>query len=522
MSGDLPASHLEPGVYGRVHVPLPTAEQAAAADRRARESYDIPERVLMESAGRAAALVLDRLFPRGRVAGVAGSGHNGGDLLVLLRVLRAWGRDVTLIAAGSKAPDAALRHGDELRIVPAVDGVAALGRADVIVDGLLGTGAQGAPRGSIAEWIRRVGDAERPVLSLDLPSGVDATTGTAADIAIHAAATVTFGWPKLGLLLHPARAHCGRLIAVEMGFPEACAEAGARLITSAWVRAHLRPRAPAAHKGTAGRLLVLAGSDGMAGAAALAGRAAIRTGAGLVRLASPAANRVILQTLLPEATFLERDAVTSDALEPMHAIVAGPGLGTDAMARAALEHVLELTAGRPALLDADALNLFAEDPAGLRAAASTRPLVITPHVRELARVLDTPLESILADAPAAARRAARDFGCVVLLKGQPSLIAQPDGELFVNSVGSSDVATAGMGDQLCGTIGALLAAAYDPAIAAALGLYLSGRAADLAQRGPSLMPSDVNDHLAHAMSDPGPASSPLGLPFITFDQPARR
>lgn len=522
MTGDFAVGPPDPGVYGRQHVPLPTAAQAAAADRRARESFDIPERVLMESAGRAAALVVTRLYPRGRITGVAGSGHNGGDLVVMLRVLRAWGRDVTLIAAGSKPPDPTLRHGDDLPAVAAEDERSALARADVIADGLLGTGTQGAPRGGIAEWIRRINEAGRPVVSLDLPSGVDATTGGVAADVIGAEATVTFGWPKLGLVLHPARAQCGRLIAVEIGFPEVCAEADARLITSSWVRAHLRRRAPAAHKGMAGRLLVLAGSEGMAGAAALAGRAAVRAGAGLVRLASAGANRVVLQTLLPEATFLDRAQLSSADLETMHALIAGPGLGTDAAARAALEQVLDLTAGKPALLDADALNLFAQDPGRLGAAAGTRPLVITPHARELSRLVDAPLDAILADAPAAARAAARDFGCVVLLKGQPSLVARPDGELLVNSVGSSDLAAAGMGDQLSGTIGALLAGGYDPAGAAALGLHLSGRAADLAQRGRSLTPSDVTEHLANAIADPGPAASPLDLPFITFDQPPRR
>src|SRR5690606_1248486 len=147
-------------------------------------------------------------------------------------------------------------------------------------------------------------------------------------------ATVTFGWPKLGLLLHPAREHCGRLVAVEIGFPEDCLSADARLITPDYVRAHLQPRGSAAHKGTAGRLLVLAGRDGMAGAAAIAATAAMRAGAGLLRIASAASNRVILQTLAPEATFLDRADLSADDLEPMHALVAGPGLGTDDEARA--------------------------------------------------------------------------------------------------------------------------------------------------------------------------------------------
>lgn len=424
------------GVYGTLHVPLPTAAQAAAADAVSHRKYNIPDRVLMESAGRAAALVLQRLYPEGRVMGVAGSGHNGGDLLVMLRVLHAWGRDVAVIAAGSAPPDTTLLHGESLEIIAADNAGDALSHAAVIVDGMLGTGAQGPPRGRIIDWIRRVNDATAPVLALDLPTGVDPTSGVAADNAVRADVTVTFGWPKLGLLLHPARGLCGRLVAVEIGFPPGSVQSDARLITPAWVRRHLRPRDASAHKGVAGRLLVLAGHEGMAGAAAIAGQAALRAGAGLVRIASESINRVILQALVPEATFLDRAALNADDLEPMHAVIAGPGLGTDASARKALSSVLEIMAGKPALLDADALNLHAEEPGALRDIAGGRPLVITPHARELSRISHEPLEDILDDMPGAARAAARDFNCIVLLKGQPSLIALPDGALMVNAVGS--------------------------------------------------------------------------------------
>ena len=509
------------GVYGRLHVPLPTAAQAAAADRAAHDEFNVPGRVLMESAGRAAALVLQRLYPRGRIVGVAGSGNNGGDLLVMLRVLHAWGRDVTLIAAGSAPPDVSLLHGAALDVVAADNATDELHRAAVIVDGMLGTGAQGPPRGRIIDWIRRINDAPAPVLALDLPSGVDASNGSVATTTITAAATVMFGWPKLGLLLHPAREHCGRIIAVEIGFPDQVGHPDAALVTPAFVRRHLRPREASAHKGTAGRLLVLGGQEGMAGAAAIATRAAMRAGAGLLRVASAASNRVILQTLVPDATFLDRARLAVQDLEPMHAVVAGPGLGTDEEARGALAYVLQTMQGRPALLDADALNIHADEPGTLRDVAAGRQLVITPHARELSRITTYSLDDVLADMPGAARAAARTFDCVVLLKGQPSLIAMPDGRLLVNAVGSSDTATAGMGDQLAGTIGAFLAGGADALHAAALGLFLSGRAADLAALGRSLTPDDVSDHLPAAMAHPGPEHSSLQLPFVTFDQPAR-
>jgi NAD(P)H-hydrate epimerase len=268
-------------------------------------------------------------------------------------------------------------------------------------------------------------------------------------------------------------------------------------------------------------LLIYAGSEGMAGAAALAAEAAFRAGAGLVRIASPAGNREILQTLVTEATFLDANALDPGDLETMHVLIAGPGIGRTDDAWRALQQVLEYMPGKPALLDADALNLLAHHEGMLRSIADARPLVITPHAQELSRLTGNSLDDITADAPAAARAAARDFGCAVLLKGQPTLIAQPDGELWVNSVGSSDVATAGMGDQLAGVIGALLGTVEDPARAAALGLYLSARAADVVNRGRSLTPRDVTSAFPDIFRDLGPRRSPLDLPFVTFDQPQR-
>jgi NAD(P)H-hydrate epimerase len=361
------------------------------------------------------------------------------------------------------------------------------------------------------------------VVALDIPSGVDGTTGQVAGAVVDADETITFGWPKLGLLLHPGRAHAGRVVAVEIGFPPLRAgEFSAALITPAWAAARLPRRRPDAHKGTSGRLLIVAGRTGMAGAAAIAGEAAVRTGTGLVRLASAAENRAILQSLVPEATFFDRATLGEDAADGITAAVIGPGFGTDAASRVALERALAASRALPTLLDADALNLLSHDADALRALAAERALLITPHPRELSRLLGCSLDEIVGDAPRAARRAVSTFGCAVLLKGQPSLVAAPDATLLINSAGSSDVAVGGMGDQLAGVVGALLAAGLHPAEAGAAGLYLSSRAADLAARGRSLSPRDVSAQLPAALADTGGASSPLELPFITFDQSARR
>ncbi len=515
----------ESDVYGRERVAAWTAAEAAVLDREARERHGIPERVLMENAGRSAALILDRLYPRGRVVAAVGSGNNGGDALVLLRTLSTWGREVAYVATGSSAPDPALTHGHSIPAHP----LDALGEtfagADILVDGILGTGATGAPRGRAAEAIRALNASGRPIVALDLPSGLDSTTGKLPGDVVRADVTVTFGWPKVGLLLEPGRSACGRIIAVEIGFPafEATHTPPAELLTPAWAAARLPRREPRAHKSSVGRVVVVAGSHGMAGAAIVATEAALRAGAGYVRLVSPESNRAILQAVVPEAVYV--DAEDEDgvrvAMESADALLVGPGLGRDDSARDRLDRVLTASPGTPTLLDADALTLLAAESDRLADLASERPLVLTPHPGEMARLTGAETAAIVASPLEAARALAERLGCTVLLKGAPSVVAAPGEPTLIATLHSSDLAKAGMGDQLAGTIAAFLAAGASTRDAAGLGLFYSGRAAVLAGRGRSLGPRDVSAHLDRALADPGPLRSPLGLPFVTFDQPPR-
>lgn len=468
----------------------------------------------MENAGRSLALITHSLFPDGRIIGVAGSGHNGGDAIVALRTLQAWGRDVAVVRASEQPLDHALLHGAAL----AEAGTDAIGSAAVVLDGILGTGSSGAPRAGAARMIRSINDAQRPVIAVDLPSGANPDTGAVYDDAVKATATVSFGYPKLGLLFHPARAQCGRMIAIDIAFPP-LAEPNAQLITPAWAAARVPRRAADANKGTSGRLLLLAGSKGMAGAAVIAGGAAVRTGAGLVRIVSAADNREIIQRTVSEATFFDRDGDIDT--QGTSALVAGPGMGASTEARAMLLQLLERLPGVPTLLDADALNVFAGAVATLTGLASERALLVTPHPKELSRLTGEAIETITAAPVDAAQRLADATGAVVLLKGQPSVVAAKGQPILINTVGSSDFAVAGMGDQLAGVIGALLAAGLDTRIAAAVGLYFSGRAGDLAQLGRSLTPNDVTNNIAAAFALAGATQSSLDFPFITFDQPAR-
>ena len=472
-------------VFGRELVPVVTAAEAAAHDRVAHLDYNIPEAVLMANAGRALALVVDQLYPTGLIVGVAGKGHNGGDTEIAIAALRAWGRDTAII-----------RTDDD------VD-AATLSSAAVILDGVLGTGSSGAPRGNAAKHIEAINNAGKPVVAVDWPSG----------FAIDAATTVTFGFPKIEMMFQPNRQRCGRIIAVEIGFP-VLSDFKAQMITPQWAAARLPKRAANANKGTSGRLLLAVGSTGMAGAALISGGSAVRSGAGLVRIVSTSDNREIVQRSVPEATFFSRDSFDANGIT---ALVLGPGIGSNA--RAFVDVVLRETPGLPTLIDADGLNAFADDPAGLIDIAKKRPLVITPHPKELSRLTGESVEDIVADPAAHACRMADRLHATVLLKGQPTVVASPGEPLLINSTGSSDVAVAGMGDQLSGVIGAMLAAELSPRDAAAVGLFYAGRAADLADKGRALTPEDVTANLSNAFAGAGSANADFA--FVVFDQPAR-
>lgn len=507
-------------VFGREHVALLTAREAASLDRRA-QAAGTPERALMENAGRAAAQVIHHLYPVGRVVAVVGSGNNGGDAMVALRSLRLWGRDVVYIPVGSSGPDPVLSAGVELPRVAleAADGV--LAGAGVIVDGILGTGATGEPREPAATAVRSMNGAGPPIVALDIPSGVDPTTGAVPGLAVDADATIMFGWPKTGALFQPGRQRCGRLLAVEIGFPPlADDEHAAALITPAWARARLPHRPPDAHKNSVGRVVIAAGRKGMAGAAAIAGGSAMRAGAGYARIVSDEANRAIIQSTVPAALFVDRAdlAEVRTAVGQADAVLAGPAIGTGESGRELLAAVLGVLDGRGAVLDADALTILA-DEGGLGEVDG--PTLVTPHPGEMARLVDRPVSEIQADPMDAARSLAREHGITVLLKGAPSVVAAPDGPVLVSAVGSSDLATAAMGDQLGGLAVAFLAAGAAPREAAGLALLYGGRAAELAGRGRALTPPDIADRMHEAFADPGPSNPPVGLPFVLFDQPPR-
>jgi NAD(P)H-hydrate epimerase len=485
----------------------------------------------MENAGRSAAQVAARLYPRGPVVGFVGAGNNGGDALVLLRTLAAWGREVRAVQVAERPEPESLCHGWPVPTVTDADLDAEPGAWDalfagagLVVDGILGTGVKGAPRERQAKVIARLNAADRPVLAIDIPSGVDSGNGRVEGEAVRADVTVSFGAPKLGSFLHPGRGLVGRQVTVEIAFPpmEGHAFAG-QVVTPGWAQARLPGRDTDTHKNAVGRVLVVAGRPGMAGAAVLAGRGALRAGAGLVQVCSPPSNREILQSSVPEAIYVDPgdEASLASALEEASAVVVGPGLGTDQEAAALLGRVLAGPAV-PTIMDADALNLMAAGEGSPAAAAAGRPVVVTPHLGEMTRLTGLGAEEIAADRVSVARESAEAWGCTVLLKGAPSLVARGTEPVLVDTQGSSDLAAAGMGDVLAGVVGALLAQGLDPAEAGAVALYLSGRAAALAALGPALTPGDVLARLPDALMERGQGRSDLDLPFVVFDQDAAR
>ena len=516
------------GPFGKSDTRAPTGELAACFDHNAIVQRGVPEPALMENAGRQAALIIEHLFPGSGVVALVGSGNNGGDALVCLRALAAWGRVVTAIVVGKRPSSDPVLHGWALPRVefdPAQPGATGdlariLAGAEVVVDGLLGTGLRGAPRAKHAAAIRAANEAPGAVVSLDTPSGVDGTSGRVPGVAVRADVTVAFGWPKLGTLLYPGREWTGRIVAVEIGFPLGGTEDWARLITPGWA-SEVLPRRPAAtHKNDVGALAVVAGSA-MPGAAILAARSAFRCGAGLVRVCASRPVREVIAEV-PEALFVDAgdEHALRVAVERSDAVAIGPGLGTGDGACRQLEVTMGARGSRPAVIDADALTLLAEGECADFGDPGEPGIVVTPHPGEMARLVACTVAEVQNDRVATAQRFAESWGVVTLLKGVPSLVAEPGGGLMVSvQENPSALAVAGMGDVLTGAVGSFLAQGVQPFRAAGLALHVTGRAASHDGLGASLTPSDVVEAISSALAERGDGTTDLPFPFVTFDQP---
>jgi NAD(P)H-hydrate epimerase len=486
-------------------IPLPDAETMRAVDRWAIEERGVPSLELMERAGAGVARAVVRTAPEGPVTVVCGKGNNGGDGFVAARLLRELGREVTVVGVSrpeelsGDARETLDRLGDDL-LVPLSE--AALPPAAVIVDALLGTGFEGQPRGPVAAAIEAVDALGAPVVSVDVPSGVDASTGVVAGAAVHASLTVTFHAAKPGLWIHPGKAHAGAVETIDIGIPpgglidfqadsgdrdavrdaEAIRPAGASvgLITPA-VLGLLPRRDSSSTKFTSGHVLIVGGSRGLTGAPRMAALASMRAGAGYVTACVPASLQPILVSggppeMLTRGLSDDGDGLAPDgvpdalsAAERVAALALGPGLGRS---DGAIEFARALArqASVAMVLDADGLNAHA---GRLRELAERRqPTVLTPHAGELGRLLELEASAIERERLRHVRGAAEQCQAVVALKGDDTLVADPRGRVAVSPGDSPGLATAGTGDVLTGVIAAILAQGLDPFAAAAAGVYL--------------------------------------------------
>jgi NAD(P)H-hydrate epimerase len=460
--------------------------QTRAIERAVFARADAASYALMQRAGAATWRRLRAQWPQAqRLAVVCGRGNNGGDGYVLALLARQAGLDVSVYAlgvprTGSDAERACADFRASGAEVLAAPSVVALRGADVIVDALLGIGLTRAPDAETATAIDAINESGLPVLAIDVPSGLDADTGHAPGACVRAALTVTFLVPKRGLVTGVAVDHVGvcvlETLDVEPGAALECGP-GVRAIDSYWVARALPPRAASAHKGRFGYVLAMGGNHGFGGAVQLCAQAALRSGAGLVGVATRAEHVAALLGACPEAMTLA--VACADDLSPMLAratvLAVGPGLGRDAWALELLNAALR--AELPLVLDADALNLLAE-----RQFALPTDTVLTPHPGEAARLLGSDTATVQADRYAAALRLAQRYGAVVVLKGAGTVVAAPDGELAVCDVANPGMASGGMGDVLTGVIAALRAQQLPPFEAAAIGVGAHAFAARVAVR----------------------------------------
>jgi NAD(P)H-hydrate epimerase len=462
----------------------------------------------MQRAGKAAAEEIIRHFGNLLAPGAAvfvGPGNNGGDGWVVAGELVRAGIPVTVFESGAaRTPDAVAERAAVIESV-SLPGDTLFGR--VAIDALLGTGFRGAPRGTVAESIAEINKLREvgwTVASLDIPSGLDATTGKHGDCVV-ADVTLSFGGLKRGTLL--ARDCCGEIVVFDIGLDEAASSADDRLpllVDRNWVTSRLPALRYDSHKGDRKHLAIVAAGRGMPGSAVLAARGALRSGIGLVRAAVASDNTAAFVASTAEALVAAwpGDAPTAkrEIGDWAHAIVMGPGMGQTAESRKTVELVLS-TSRQPVVLDADALNVFQNDVKALRDLLGGRPALITPHAKEFARLAGADLRTVLAERFDVGTSLAATLGATVLLKGTPTLIFTPTGERLVSPRGTAALGTGGSGDILAGIAGTLLAQTNDPATAAACAAWVHGRAAELCEyvRGTTL--EDVLYALPRAWND---------------------
>ncbi len=482
-----------------------TAQQARNIDRRAARDFGLSGPVLMENAAAGVLAEMERFFDglAGlRVGIICGKGNNGGDGLALARRLSIRGIVVRVALLASftalkgearanlftlRKMDVELAQNASSRVIAEV-----VAWSDIVVDAMLGAGLSGPLAGGYAFAAEQLNASGKPVVAVDIPTGINADTGEVLGTAVRAELTVTMAALKRGLVLYPGARYAGEVRVTDIGIPAEVLDKEkitVGFLTQETAGGLLHPRDRDAHKGSFGHLLVVAGSPGKTGAALLAARGALRVGTGLVSVATPYNLVPIVQAQLSEAMCIPSAESLEGTLGPgsddellkasggMNACIIGPGLSTHAETIQVVRNLIQrLTI--PLVIDADALNALVGSLDILKKAKA--PVVMTPHPGEMARLLGAASTDVQKDRVGCAMAFAKKYKVTLALKGAGTVIATPDGRVFINSTGNPGMATGGTGDALTGMIGGLLAQGYTASPAACLSVYLHGRAGDLA------------------------------------------
>jgi len=505
---------------------LVTASEMREMDQQTIESFGLPGRILMENAGLGATRIFKNQFKdlvQKKIAVLAGRGNNGGDGFVIARYLSQMGAEISvyLLANTSAIKEDAkenlkLLTPSNIPVFEIPDNncfenhKTAMRHHDIYIDAIFGTGLKSEVQGifkTVIEWINNSG---KPVFAVDIPSGLDSDTGQPNGICVKAHTTATFAYPKIGHFLFPGAAFTGNLEIVDIGIPPYIADSispSQHILTADSIKKHIQYRSPDAHKGTTGHLLVISGSSGKTGAAVLTAMSAMRSGAGLVTLGVPASLNSIFESQVVEAMTYplpddKKGTLTEssfnnikDLLDGKKCIAIGPGLDvTDGTKKLVRKIICECKI--PLVIDADGLNCIEGNANVLKNKASS--VILTPHPGEMARLTGVSSTSIQKDRITSARDLAQKFDIHVVLKGAKTVIAHPNGNVYINNTGNPGMASGGMGDVLTGIIGSFVTQGYTPEAATHMGVYIHGAAADtLAQKyGPvGFLASDIIDAL---------------------------
>jgi NAD(P)H-hydrate epimerase len=483
-----------------------TAGEMQEMDRRTIEDFGIPGMVLMENAGRGATRFLMEQFPdieEKTVGVIAGRGNNGGDGFVIARYLKQKGVHVRvyLLAKEKRVQGDALTNLGFLKPldVPLVEipdeasflkFKSEMAGMDLWIDAILGTGLKSAVKGYFKTIIEYINGLNKPVFAVDMPSGLNSDTGQLCGAGIQATATATFAFAKTGHMVYPGADCTGKLDIVDIGIPPhivAAVKPRHFLITQRLIQSYLFPRPAESHKGTAGHLLVIAGSTGKTGAASMASISALRAGAGLVTLAIAESLNPVLESQMLEAMTVplpesKRGVLGDSAFKAIQqelpgkkCLAIGPGIGQAGDTKKLIRRIIPASIV-PIVVDADGINNLVGEVNNLKNAKA--PIILTPHPGEMARLLETGISQVQQDRINCARKFAVDYGVHVVLKGARTVIAHPDGRVFVNPTGNTGMASGGMGDVLTGIIAGLVVQGLTAEAATCAGVYLHGAAAD--------------------------------------------